>query len=137
MAGRDVFAGVTGLKTRLAASGRQPPVRRGGRRRRPERWSQHGTMQAAATSKGCSPRHSASPARSAASRGRTAATSVRQELVDVVDVRGEIVHKGQAYGSLSLGGVRSWRDFVDRLILKFNEALAAQVGARYGNGPPW
>ena len=46
------------------------------------------------------------------------------EKIDLlVEVRGEIVHKGATPGNLNLGGVRFWAEFIRRLIEKFDEQL--------------
>lgn len=50
--------------------------------------------------------------------------SVRDEVHQLVKVRGEIVHKGATPGSLNLAGVRAWVDFVRRLCNKFDQQLA-------------
>lgn len=49
--------------------------------------------------------------------------SVRKDISDLVEVRGEIVHRGTTPGALALGGVRAWADFVRRLTVKFDEKL--------------
>ena len=54
---------------------------------------------------------------------KKANSSVRKDISTLVTVRGEIVHRGSTPGSLSLGGVRSWADFVRRLTEKFDERM--------------
>ncbi|MCD0172356.1 HEPN domain-containing protein [Micrococcus luteus] len=49
--------------------------------------------------------------------------AVRKDISTLVQVRGEIVHRGSTPGALSLGGVRSWADFVRRLTEKFDACL--------------
>ena len=49
--------------------------------------------------------------------------AVRADIALLVQVRGEIVHKGTTPGALSLGGVRGWADFVRRLTEKFDACL--------------
>lgn len=49
--------------------------------------------------------------------------SVRKDISTLVVVRGEIVHKGSTPGSLNLGSVRSWAEFVRRLTEKFDEHM--------------
>lgn len=49
--------------------------------------------------------------------------SVRRDISTLVEVRGEIVHRGSTPGALALGGVRSWADFVRRLTEKFDAGL--------------
>nr|WP_246011062.1 HEPN domain-containing protein [Nocardia mexicana] len=48
---------------------------------------------------------------------------VRRDVSDLVEIRGEIVHKGTTPGALNLKGVRSWSEFVTRLCEKFDEQL--------------
>lgn len=55
-------------------------------------------------------------------RGRSN-TMVRRDVSDLVEIRGEIVHKGTTPGALNLKGVRSWSEFVTRLCEKFEEQL--------------
>ena len=50
-------------------------------------------------------------------------TAVRADIALLVQVRGEIVHKGTTPGALNLGGVRGWADFVRRLTEKFDGCL--------------
>jgi len=69
-------------------------------------------------------------------RGKTAG-KVRSDLKDLVDLRGEIVHKGQTYSSLDLDGVKSWRNFVDRCVPAFDAMLANELTSRYGIERPW
>lgn len=59
-------------------------------------------------------------------QGRTN-KSVRDEVHNLVKVRGEIVHKGATPNSLNLAGVRAWVDFVRRLCGKFDQQLAKLV----------
>ena len=40
--------------------------------------------------------------------------SIRRDLAQLVSIRGAIVHRGETPGSLSLGGVRDWRNFIKR-----------------------
>lgn len=54
---------------------------------------------------------------------KKANSAVRQGISTLVQVRGEIVHRGSTPGALSLGGVRSWADFVRRLTEKFDERM--------------
>lgn len=49
--------------------------------------------------------------------------SARKDISFLVQVRGEIVHKGTTPGALTLGGVRAWEEFVRRLTQKFDERL--------------
>ena len=49
--------------------------------------------------------------------------AVRADISLLVQVRGEIVHKGRTPGALNLGGVRGWADFVRRLTEKFDACL--------------
>jgi hypothetical protein len=49
--------------------------------------------------------------------------SVRKDISLLVQVRGEIVHRGSTPGTLNLAGVRSWADFVRRLTDRFDERL--------------
>lgn len=49
--------------------------------------------------------------------------AVRKDISTLVEVRGEIVHRGTTPGGLSLGGVRSWADFIRRLTEKFDAGL--------------
>lgn len=49
--------------------------------------------------------------------------SVRKDISTLVEVRGEIVHRGTTPGVLSLRGVRAWAGFVRRLTEKFDERL--------------
>ncbi|WP_433563207.1 hypothetical protein ACQP1O_38400 [Nocardia sp. CA-151230] len=49
--------------------------------------------------------------------------AVRRDISLLVQVRGEIVHKGTTPGSLNLKGVRDWSSFVGRLCEKFDEQL--------------
>ena len=54
---------------------------------------------------------------------KKANSAVRKDISTLVQVRGEIVHRGSTPGALSLGGVRSWADFVRRLTEKFDERI--------------
>lgn len=54
---------------------------------------------------------------------KKANSAVRKDISTLVQVRGEIVHRGSTPGALSLGGVRSWADFVRRLTEKFDERM--------------
>lgn len=54
---------------------------------------------------------------------KKANAAVRKDISTLVTVRGEIVHRGSTPGSLSLGGVRAWADFVRRLTEKFDERM--------------
>lgn len=59
---------------------------------------------------------------------------VRRDVSDLVEIRGEIVHKGTTPGALNLKGVRSWADFVTRLCEKFDEQLIEfRTGLTSGN----
>lgn len=49
--------------------------------------------------------------------------SIRKDISTLVNVRGEIVHRGSTPGALNLRGVRAWADFVRRLTSKFDEQL--------------
>src|SRR5699024_11137716 len=49
--------------------------------------------------------------------------AVRKDISTLVEVRGEIVHRVTTPGALSLGGVRSWADFIRRLTEKFDAGL--------------
>lgn len=49
--------------------------------------------------------------------------AVRADISLLVQVRGEIVHKGTTPGALNLGEVRGWADFVRRLTEKFDGRL--------------
>lgn len=55
------------------------------------------------------------------------AQAVREDLDSLVhDVRGEIVHKGRTITPLGLRGVQSWRDFVGRLVERFDAHLCEE-----------
>ncbi len=62
--------------------------------------------------------------------------AVRADLdILVHDVRGEIVHKGRTDSSLTLGGVRSWRDFCGRLVQRLDVHLSESLLAQFGSRP--
>jgi hypothetical protein len=64
------------------------------------------------------------------------AARVRSDLGTLVlQVRGEIAHKGTTPGHLNLGGVRDWISFATRLVDKLDVSLAQQVEVRYGVRP--
>ncbi len=64
------------------------------------------------------------------------AESVRRDLDQLVhEIRGEIVHKGRTPGRLDLGGVRSWRDFINRLVQRFDTHAAEAFEAKHGERP--
>ena len=50
--------------------------------------------------------------------------AVRKDISRLVQVRGEIVHKGTTPEALSLGAVRAWAEFVRRLTEKFDGGMA-------------
>ena len=54
---------------------------------------------------------------------KTSNAAVRKDISLLVQVRGEIVHKGTTPGALTLGAVRGWADFVRRLTKKFDERM--------------
>ncbi len=65
------------------------------------------------------------------------AQAVRGDLDSLVhDVRGEIVHKGRTATPLGLRGVQSWRDFVGRLVERFDAHVAAEFESAHG-ARPW
>jgi hypothetical protein len=51
--------------------------------------------------------------------------TVKENISQLVSIRGEIVHKGRTPESLSLAKVRNRKTFVDRLCSKFDERLVA------------
>lgn len=53
---------------------------------------------------------------------------VKASLAELVEVRGEIAHKGTTPGRLSLGGARSWQTFVSRLGSRLDQHLVATAG---------
>lgn len=55
-------------------------------------------------------------------KGRSNAM-VRREISQLVEIRGEIVHKGTTPSALNLNGVRTWSDFVTRVCDKFDDQL--------------
>jgi hypothetical protein len=62
------------------------------------------------------------------------ADKVQAYLDDLVlNIRGEIVHKGTPPGELDLGGVRNWRTFIGNLVRTFDVGLAKAVTTRYGS----
>lgn len=62
--------------------------------------------------------------------------AVRADLDQLVhEVRGEIVHKGRTVGPLTLGGVRSWRDFVGRLVQRLDTVTADEFESAHGTRP--
>lgn len=61
----------------------------------------------------------------------------REYIIQLVDIHGEIVHMGQALGKLDLDGVKSWLDFLDRLVPRVDSALAVALQSTYGISPPW
>lgn len=55
---------------------------------------------------------------------------IKDDLDLLIRVRGAIVHTGQTPGALDLGGVRSWRSFVQRLGETVDRHLEDWVGER-------
>lgn len=49
--------------------------------------------------------------------------AVRKGISELVEIRGEIVHKGSTPRSLTLGSVRGWADFVRRLAEQFDSQM--------------
>jgi len=65
------------------------------------------------------------------------AAAVREELRTLVnDIRGEIVHKGVTPGVLNLAGFNDWKNFITKLVERYDAALSGQVAIQYGI-PPW
>ena len=63
---------------------------------------------------------------------KSSAPRVRRELDSLVlDVRGEIVHKGTTPTSLSLQGVRDWINFIEMLVDKFDRSMMTRFDAAY------
>lgn len=50
-------------------------------------------------------------------------SKVLADIGSLVEVRGEIVHKGTTPGDLNISGVRNWVTFVERLCMKFDAKL--------------
>jgi len=50
-------------------------------------------------------------------------SKVMRDIGTLVEVRGEIVHKGSTPGALNINGVRTWVAFVERLCRKFDSLL--------------
>lgn len=48
---------------------------------------------------------------------------VLADIGTLVEVRGEIVHRGTTPGALDINGVRTWANFVERLCAKFDAIL--------------
>ena len=68
-------------------------------------------------------------------KGRARDSAISELNSFVLDVRGEIVHKGTTPSALDKNGVRHWVTFVEGLVPRMDARIAEHLAARLGAAP--